>query len=147
MVARDVRLIPGNPPHNALQEAIANYVQIVVFPKSIDRGVYVKYFAQPIDPAGGGVFRPLETLFTQRVTTKEYAQLASVFAYLLEKDPTLLRDLANGLASGNSASDVLQQSHTSWKQVRDAWIAWGRQRFAAGTNRNAPIFATPPELR
>ena len=147
IVARDVRLIPGYPPHNALQEAVANFVQICVFPKSLDRGIYAKYFAQPIDPSGGGIFKPLERLFADPVTTKEYAQLASVFAYLLEKEPALLRELAKGSASGISASDVLQKRHTSWQQVQDAWTAWGRQRFAAGGNSNAPIFPLPPELR
>ena len=105
----------------------------------------MKNFATPIDPAGGGFFKPLEMLFDQPVTTKEYAQLASVIAYLLERDERLLRDLAKGLADGETAAAELQRRGTSWPKLEAAWFAWGQNRFAADKDETA--FAPPAEFR
>lgn len=148
VVARDLRLLTGHEPHKAMQEGIANFLQVGLHPKSLPRSAYVKHFAKPIDPSGGGFLKPLEMLFTKPVTTKEYAQLASVIAYLVEKDPKLLRELTRGLAEGEAAADVLARGGTTWQKLQDAWFAWGQQRFRAGAgNRDAPAFAPPPGFR
>ena len=147
VVARELRLLASHDAHRAMQEAIANYLQVCVHPRSLPRSAYVKNFAQPIDPSGNGFFKPLETLFTKPVTTKEYAQLASLAAFLVEKDPKLLRELARGLADGETATEVLARGGTSWPQLQAAWLAWGRQRYVAGGNPDAPAFAPPAEFR
>jgi hypothetical protein len=147
VVARDLRLLTGHEPHRPMQEAIANYLQVCLHPKSLPRSAYVKHFAQPIDPSGNGFFKPLEMLFTKPVTTKEYAQLASLAAFLVEKDPPLLRALARGLADGETASDVLARTGRTWPQFHDAWFAWGQQQFDADAANDAPAFAPPAEFR
>jgi hypothetical protein len=118
-----------------------------VHPQSIDASAYVQHFNRPIDPSGKGFFKPLETLFGTRATTNEYAQLASVVAYLVEKDQPLLRDLAKGLAEGQTASEVLARRGLTWQAFQDAWLAWGRERFAREPARGQPVFDCPPELR
>ncbi|MEA2708961.1 MAG: hypothetical protein QOF78_1562, partial [Phycisphaerales bacterium] len=82
VAARELRLLSGNSAHAPMQEGIANFLQVSLFPKSLPRAAYVKNFAQPIDASGDGFFKPLEMLFAKPVTTKEYAQLASVVAFL-----------------------------------------------------------------
>jgi hypothetical protein len=149
VVARDLRLLAGHDAHRAMQEAIANYLQVCRYPQSLPRGAYVKQFAQPIDPTGKGFFKPLETLFTKTVTVREYAQLASVVAFLVEQNPRLLRELARGMADGESAGDVLARTGTTWRHLENAWLAWGRQRFSAdvAADKDAPAFKPPAEFR
>lgn len=146
IVARDLRLLAGHEPHKPLQEGIANFLQVCAHPQSLPRSAYVKHFARPIDPGGGGFFKALETLFTKPVTTKEYAQLASVIAYLVEREPKLLRDLARGLADGGTATEVIARAGTTWAKLEAAWFAWGQERFRGG-NPDAPAFAPPAEFR
>ena len=148
VVARELRLAPGIAAHKPMQEAIANFLQVCVYPKSLPRSAYVRNFARPIDPGGGGFFKPLETLFTKPVTSKEYAQLAAVVAYLVEKDQKLLRELAKGSADGETATQVLTRSGITWPQFQNAWLTWGQQRFRAGAAADdAPAFAPPAEFR
>ena len=145
VVARDLRLLTGHAPHTPVQEGIANYVQLCVHPASIDRGALANAFAQPIDPSGNGFFIPLEKLFATRATTKHYAQLASVVAYLVEKDQPLLRDLCKGLADDATAAEVLARRGPTWNEFQEAWLAWGREHFK---NANAEVvFEPPPEFR
>jgi hypothetical protein len=129
LVARDLRLLTGNDAHTPLQEGLASYVQLCVFPQSLDPKTYPTNFGKPIDPAGNGFFKPLELLFSRRATTEDYAQLASLIAYLIDSDPALLRALAAGMSNGTSAADVLRQSNTSWRVLQDGWFSWGRRRF------------------
>ncbi len=149
VVARDLRVRTAHDPHRPMQEALANYLQLCRHPNSLPRGAYVKQFARPIDPSGKGFFKPLETLFTKPVTPHEYAQLASVAAYLVEEDPELLRELARGLADSEAATDVLARTGTTWRQLDDASVAWGRKRFDAGAggDADAPAFTPPAEFR
>jgi hypothetical protein len=145
VVARDLRLLTGNPSHSSIQEGIANYVQLCVHPESIDRAALADAFAQPIDASGNGFFVPLEKLFATRATTKHYAQLATVVAYLVERDPPLLRDLCEGLADGSPAADVLARRGPTWNELQDAWLTWGRKHFQ---NRvDGHVFDPPAEFR
>ena len=145
VVARDLRLLTGHAPHSPMQEGIANYVQLCVHPESIDRGALAGAFAQPIDASGNGFFIPLEKLFATRATTKHYAQLATVVAYLVEKDPPLLRDLCKGLADGATAAEVLARRGPTWDVLQDAWLGWGREHFK-NVNDDG-VFEAPPEFR
>ncbi|MEA2733573.1 MAG: hypothetical protein QOE14_24 [Humisphaera sp.] len=145
VAARELRLLSGNPAHAPMQEGIANFLQVSLFPKSLPRAAYVKNFAQPIDASGDGFFKPLEMLFAKPVTTKEYAQLASVVAFLVERDEKLLRALATGLADGETTSDALARHGTTWREFEDAWFAWGKEKFRDGGDE--PVFAPPVEFR
>jgi hypothetical protein len=147
IVARELRLQVGYAPHTALQEGIANYFQLCAHPKSIDRNAYVKVFAPGVDVSGKGLFKPIESLFTAPVTTREYAQLASLVAYLVERDQPLLRALAKGLAAGERATNILKQHGTDWQALEDAWLAWGRRRFKTAPPEGQPPFDCPAELR
>jgi hypothetical protein len=148
VVVRDLRLRTGHAPHRPLQEALANYLQVCRYPQSLPPGSYAKAFARPIDPSGQGFFKPLEMLFTRPVTTREYAQLASVAAYLAAENPKLLRELARGLADDQTASDLLARTGTTWRELEDAWLAWGRKRFTdAGAADDPTPFELPPAFR
>jgi len=145
VVARELRLLTGNPSHSPVQEGIANYVQLCVHPESIDRGAFARAFAQPIDPSGDGFFIPLEKLFATRATTKQYAQLASVIGYLVEKDQPLLRDLCKGLADGATAAEVLARRGPTWAELQEKWLTWGRERYRSAGN--GVVFEPPPEFK
>ena len=147
VVSRELRLLAGHDQTRPLQEAIANYLQVSLYPESLPRSAYVKQFARPIDPSGGGFFKPLEMLFAKPVTTKEYAQLASVAAFLVETNPQLLRELARGVADGETASDVLARHDMTWPRLQEAWYAWGQQRFRAGGAAGAPAFDRAAEFQ
>jgi hypothetical protein len=148
IVAHDLRLLTGNDAHTPLQEGLANYVQLCFFPQSLDAKTYPANFGKPVDRSGKGFFKPLETLFARRATTRDYAQLASVIAYLIDADQPLLRDLAAGVAHGVSAGDVLRRRGADWQALEDAWYAWGRARFAGKTQApDAPPFERFPEMK
>jgi hypothetical protein len=147
IVARDLRLLTGHPPHTPLQEGLATYVQLAVHPGSIDRRAFARSFSQPIDPTGGGFFKPLENLLTEPATTDRYAQLASVIAYLLEHDPALLQSLVGGLTEGRSATEILTRHGSNWPSLQDQWLAWGRRQFDAREEpESGRIFDVPEEF-
>ena len=145
VVARDLRLLTGHAPHTPVQEGLATYLQLCLHPKSIDRGAFGKAFAQPLDPSGNGFFIPLEKLFAMRATTKHYAQLASVIAYLVDKDEPLLRDLCKGLAEGATAAEVLARRGPTWADLQDGWLDWGREQFQRADGEK--VFDPPTEFR
>jgi len=147
IVSRDLRLLVSHDPHTPIQEGIASYVQLCVYPQSLDPQTYVQNFRKPIDPSGQGFFKPLEMLFSLPATPRQYAQLASLVAYLLENDQPLLRELARGLADGQTAEEILLNHGTSWQQLQDAWLAWGRQKFPAAQHDHPPPFDLPAEFR
>jgi hypothetical protein len=145
VVARDLRLLTGNARHAPLQEGLATYLQLCAHAKSIERDAFARAFEQPIDPSGKGFFKPLDRLFAARPTTDQYAQLASVVAYLVEKDQPLLRDLAKGLADGQSPADVLARRGPTWAALEEAWLAWGRENFKSLPNDE--VVSRPPEFQ
>ena len=145
VVARDLRLLTGNAKHSPLQEGIATYVQLCRHPDSVDRGAFARSFDDEVDPSGKGFFIPLEKLFARRADTEHYAQLASVVAYLLEKDSALLADLSKGLAEGSTAAEVLARRGPTWAELQDAWLAWGREHFERAPDTT--VFASPEEFR
>jgi hypothetical protein len=145
IVSRDLRLLPGHDVQGMLQEAIANYLQLCVYPTAIAPEIYPKAFVQPID--GKGIFKPLESLLQRKVSSNDYAQLASLMAYLVEKDQPLLRDLVSGVADGQTVSDVLARRGPTFGKLQDAWLEWGRARFKSSPAAGAPIFEQPVEFR
>lgn len=147
IVARELRLPVGYPRTSPLQEGLANYLQLCVHPRSLGRATFTTNFNRPIDPAGKGFFKPLRSLFDARPMAEQYAQLASVVAYLVERDPKLLRDLAAGLSDGQSATDILARRQTDWQALERAWLEWGRQAFPADSSNLPVLFALPQEFQ
>jgi hypothetical protein len=137
VVARRLRLIPGSVGHSWLQEGIANYLQLCLFPSSLDRRTFVKNFSHPVDPEGKGFFKPLRTLLTERISTQHYAQLASLTAFLVERQPKRLGKIARGLADGLNGEKALTAAGTDAGTLQKEWFAWGRIRFDEG--------ASPPD--
>jgi hypothetical protein len=143
IAARDLRLLAGTPNHNALQEGLANYLQLVIYPKTLDAGVLPRQFAKPIGQSK--LFKPLSKLLTERVTGKEYVQLASIVAYLVDKDPDLLAVWIGAVADGQSNIDALKAAGTPVDDLQDRWWKWGEEKYA---NPGATThFETPAEFK
>jgi hypothetical protein len=138
LVARDLRLpIEGKAAH-WIQEGLANYAQLGVYPASLDRQVYVKHFACPVDPDGRSFFVPLAVLAGERVPSARYAQAASLAAYLAEEAPPLLEAVARGLADGGSLESVLKTQGLGVDELQKRWLAWGAKAFAPGAPPEKP---------
>ena len=150
VVARRLRLLTGVGAHSWFQEGLANYLQLCVYPKSLGRTVYVENFARPVAADGEGLFRPLETILTRRARSENYAQLASLVAYMAEENPALLRAVAIGLRKGASMKAILRAADTDFAALQKDWLAWGRKRFARDAAPPAggeTHFRTPREWR
>lgn len=140
VVARELRLPSGLALTSPLQEGIANYVQLCVYPGSLSRATYVTNFNRLIDRSGKGFFRPLSMLFEDRASAEVYAQLASLVAYLVERDPSLLKAMAKGMAIGLSAEQVLADRQMDWETLEKSWMEWGKSRFGSNSGDSTKIF-------
>lgn len=147
IVARELRLQGGFALHSAMQEGLANYLQLCLHPQSLPQGTYAQFFARPIDPSGTGFFKPLKTLFSRQVSSSEYAQLASVIGYLVEQNPALLRKLARDLAAGLPAEHALTETGLTWADLEQKWLSWGKGRFCPPADPGQPPFSPPVEFR
>lgn len=145
MVGRDLRIVSGGEFTNWFQEGIANYIQLCVNPESLDRGVYVKNFAKPIDAEGKSFFKPMKMLLTTPATSERYAQLASVVAFLAEKRREWLQGIAAGLGEGESVERILPKIGASFEGIEKEWVEWGRAAF--GSEKGDGIFAVPEEFK
>jgi hypothetical protein len=144
--SRDLRLLTGVPEHSWMQEALANYLQLCVYPQSARRSDYVKNFAAGV--AGDSFFRPLSELMGKPVTTKHYLQLASLAAFLIEEKPEWLRGITAGLQENKPIEAILKDCGTDTAALEKAWLEWGRKRFATGAGaEQTEIFAAPEEWR
>jgi hypothetical protein len=146
VLAHDLRLPSGHLATSPLQEGIANYLQLCVYPRSLDARTFTVNFNGPIDPSGRGFFKPLKQLFDQRATAQTYAQLSSLVGYLVEENPTLLQAMAAGLAEGQSAQDVLLMHQTNWDALEKAWLQWGRLKFPEKSPLPPRFFTLPAEF-
>jgi hypothetical protein len=143
VVSRQLRLLPGAPAHAWLQEGLGNYIQLCVYPRSLPEGEYAKNFGRPIGP--GTFFRPLDEIIGGPVSSKHYAQLASLAAWLVQEKPELLRAIARGLAEGEELPAILKAQRTSLAQMEKQWFEWGRGAYviaepaASGPARHFPL--------
>jgi hypothetical protein len=129
--------------HTWLQEGLANYLQLCVYPDSLDWSTYAQHFARPLAPDGRGFFKPLRSLLTQRVEMKHYAQLASLVAYLVAERPAWLPKVASGLAASQPIEGILKTCGADFDALQADWLAWGRKTFV---ETGAPArFPRPPE--
>ena len=135
VITRRLRLLTSAEAHSWLHEGMANYLQLCVYPDSLDESVYAKNFAQPIARDGAGLFVPLADVLTRRADLEDYAQLASVVAYLAAEKPKLLVQLAVGLGGGKTTEAILRTAGTSFTSLETEWFAWGRKTYASGAKR------------
>lgn len=168
VVTRRLRLLTGVPAHSWFHEGLANYLQLCVYPKSFDRRVYVKSFAGPVGDGGGlsaseipggvsaseipggALFQPLATVMSRPARPDNYAQLASLVAYMAERRPALLGRIAAGLRAGTGMKAILRAADTDFGRLQAAWLAWGRERFAPDAqppNGAGTHFTMPREWR
>jgi len=148
ILARDVRLVTGEVRSSWFHEAMANYVQFCAYPNSIDRKAYVGNFAVPVDARGGSFFKPFKTLLSVEVRPENYAQLASVAAYLVAEHPDWLGKIARALADGADAEKALKDCGAGVEEFQKAWLDWGARTFSAQTKapEDGSIFPVPKGL-
>ena len=148
MAARDFRLLNGLPRAAWLHEGLANYVQIAMYPASVDPRTYATNFATPIDPKGKGVFVPLKVLFAGPVEAVHYAQAASVVAFLLEKHPDWTGTITRGLADGQDIGAAMKPCGTTVTDLEREWFEWGGKTYPANDKRilGDVVFPLPAEL-
>ena len=143
--AHDVRLLTGHDHQSWLHEGLAAYLQVCVFPRSLDPRMLPPQFARPIPADGSGTFLPLGALMTKRVSTKHYAQLVTLMAYLVEEKPQWLPVVAQALADGKRVEQALEACGTTAAELEAEWFKWGKARFRPGDGK--PAFPQPDEFR
>lgn len=130
LAAARLRLVPGHPGHDWLQEGLANYVQLCFHPGSLAKDVYPREFGRPVGERGG-LFVPLADLLPKNVSGRNYAQLANLVAWFLAEQPAQLRAITAATADGASPADAFKAAGTTLEAVEPAWHAWGAKTFTA----------------
>ncbi len=143
VVARELRLLVGDASHAWLQEGLANYIQLSLFPQSMSRNQYVKLFHEPIGE--GTFFRPLGELLGKPVHSGNYAQLASLLAFLAQERPHWLQQIATGLAQKKELKDILHKLGVTMPELQRQWLEWGRREFAVESDEMVRLFPLPQE--
>jgi hypothetical protein len=129
VVSRELRLLPGQRRHSWLQEGLANYLQLCLYPESLPRDAFVKNFSQRI--TNRSFFKPLRQVLTGNITTREYAQLASLTAFLVDEHPDWLDKIALGIADTRDLEDVLKEDlEMTYEDFQEKWLEWGKRTFA-----------------
>lgn len=127
LVARRLRLVPGDPRHAWLQEGLANYIQLCLHPESFELRAWRRAFIAGVKD--DGLFRPLRAVVDGGVSPERYAQLASLVGFLLAERPGWVGALARGLADREPVADVLARLGSSLEQLEADWVAWGRATY------------------
>lgn len=141
-VARQLRLLPGAPLHSWMQEGLANYLQLCLFPESLKLETYERLFKEGIGDST--FFKPLSEILADKVELRHYAQLAVFTCWLATEKTDWLPKLARGLTAGKSAADVLTDLGTGFETVQNEWLRWGRATYKEGEKRERH-FEVPPE--
>lgn len=129
IATRQLHVRTGVDRHTWLHEGLANYLQVAVFPSSVEWRIYTRNFARPIAPDGSTFFKPVGVLLRRHVKPEHYVQLAGLMAYLVEKRPAWLPPLARGLAEGKRVDQILTDLGTTPRALQAEWLAWGKERF------------------
>ncbi|MFP4105498.1 MAG: hypothetical protein ACLFVU_05325 [Phycisphaerae bacterium] len=139
----------GHAQHSWLQEGLANYLQLCVYPGSLNRDNYAKWFAQKIGTPDAH-FLPLKQLLARRVSGRDYAQLASVMAFLLEQRPQWLPKIIQTLRRTDDPLKALAACGTTAEKMQVLWMEWGQKRFVGSTSSaggDEEHFEMPSEFR
>jgi hypothetical protein len=89
-------------------------------------------------------------LLVGRVSTRNYLQLATLVAFLVDEHVDWLDKIALGLADGHELSEILDDIGTSFQELQAEWLAWGKRVFApqseppAGPGTHFPV---PPHWK
>jgi hypothetical protein len=142
--ARNLRLLPGSPAHSWLQEGMANYLQLCLFPESLAVETYPRLFKEGI--GARTMFVPLKALMTDRIEMKHYAQLAALTAWLAEKHTDWAAVIARKLADGTDIEAALEECKTDFETMQKDWLAWGRETFKEDPKRTTH-FEVPAEWK
>lgn len=127
-----------------LHESLANYLQLCVYPASMSRDEYVKLFSRNIGARGG--FKPLDAITRPGdAKTSNYAQLASIIAFLLEQRGGWLPQIVNAVHDGDSLGRFCKSQGSDIETFQADWLEWGRERFAEIEPEGVPAFETPLE--
>ena len=137
--ANDVRLLVGDGRQSWLHEGLASYVQLCVYPQTIDRGQLAGHFRQPISPDGRGFFKPLAPLLARRLATPHYAQVGTLVAYLVDQKPEWLPVIAKALADGATAEAAFRKCGTTLPELQDAWMKWGVEKVGDAGDAGAML--------
>ena len=130
LIAREVRIPTGTARASWFHEGLANYLQLCVYPESMDWDAYARNFRQPI--GRGTFFRPLGQIVGRRVMERHYSQLAGLIAFLASEKPLWLREIAHGLAADRKIEAVLDDLGTDLRHLEELWFAWGKRTLRAG---------------
>lgn len=150
LAARQLRLLNGMAGHWWLQEGLANYLQLCIYPSSLNHDEFAANFAKPIDQTGKGFFKPLKMLVIKDAGTQEYAQLASLIGYMIENKPQLLIDLIKCTADGKKIAEAFEKNNVSLDDLEKEWFEWGAKTFVAGATQPAgpgSFFPVPEEWK
>ena len=142
IVARTIRLDPGKAEHKWLQEGIASYLQLCFYPSSIARNDMVRNFSQPV--TGSTLFKPIRALLSETVTTRQYAQLATIIGFMIDVHPAWLDAFACAADRGEKIDETANKIGMDFDSLEAEWLTWGRRRFSPGTeNESLPHFPIP----
>jgi hypothetical protein len=143
IVAHDVRLLTGTG-HSWMQEGVANYVQLCVYPQSIKEGQLARAFATKPGEKGSP-FQPLDVVFGPGSDVRTHAQRATIFGYLLHEKPAWLPIISKSLSEGASLEDPLHKCDTTPAALEAGWRAWGQKWFEHRKPADGVHFPLPSE--
>ena len=126
-----------------LQEGTATYLQLCVHPHALRPAAWRPLFTRP--PGEGGA-TPLADLLWRDVPGSEYAQAASLVAFLVAEHARWLPTLARKLADGEGPEAAFAACGMSLSELERAWLAWGRTTLATLPDDAPQHFPAPPEL-
>ena len=145
VLGNDLRLLSGHDRHSWLHEGLASYVQLCLYPRSVDRRQLAGNFRKPIAPDGSGFFKPLGQVLGRRVPPRQYAQVGTLVAYLVDQKPQWLPIVARSLAAGGTAEEAFRACGTTPAEVQDAWMKWGADKVGEAGDAGA-MLPVPPEF-
>lgn len=147
VAARRLRLMPGNDRHGWLQEALASYLQLALFPEAMQRGEWDGLRRELRDDPRAP-FRPLAHVLAGEGQQDHYAQLASVVGFLLAERPGWLGPITRAAADGAPLEQALTPLGSSTAALEREWLAWARATLAGPAAPEGPVhFAAPEEWR
>jgi hypothetical protein len=145
VLANDVRLLASNDRHTWLHEGFASYLQMCLYPQSVDRRALAANFRKPIPADGSGFFKPLNQVLGGRLPTRQYAQVGTLVAYVVDQKPQWLPVIAEALSAGGDAEMAFGKCGTTLPELQGAWTKWGGEKVGRGGDAGV-LLAVPPEF-
>ena len=105
-------------------------------------------FRKPIPADGSGFFKPLNQVLAGRLATRQYAQVGTLVAYVVDQKPQWLPVVAETSSAGGDAETAFKKCGTTLPELQDAWMKWGAEKVGEVGDAGAllpvpPEFATP----